>query len=117
VKVFEMSRGRKRSKSKIDKKMSAKFSLDKLISIIKQPQEHDERIIRSASSHYVKISMRNRMPLSTDAKLLICKKCSAPRRYGLNTRVRISAGQKITTCLECGDVRRFGGGPKSHRHQ
>ena len=112
-----MGRGRKRSKSKIDKKVNAKYSLDKLIGIIKQPQKNDARIIRSASAHYVKISMRNRMPLSGDAKLLICKKCSAPRRYGLNTRVRITAGQKITTCLECGDIHRLGGGPKSHRHQ
>jgi RNase P subunit RPR2 len=110
-----MGRGRTRSKSKIDKKMNAKFSLDKLLLIIKHPEQHDDRLIRSASSHYVKISRRNRMPLNAEAKLLICKKCTAPRLYGSNTRVRISNGQKIITCLECADIRRFGGGPKSHR--
>jgi RNase P subunit RPR2 len=112
-----MGRGRNRSKSKVDKKMSAKFSLNKLMLIIKHPKEHDERLIRSASSHYVKISRRNRMPLSVEAKLLICKKCATPRLYGVNTRVRISNGQKIITCLECADIRRLGGGPKSHRRQ
>jgi ribonuclease P protein subunit RPR2 len=112
-----MGRGRNRSKSKLDKKVSAQYSLDKLLIILKQPQQYDERIVRSAASHYVKISRRNRMPLSAEAKLLICKKCTAPRLYGSNTRVRISSGQKITTCLECGDIRRIGGGPKSHRHQ
>ena len=110
-----MGRGRNRSKSKIDKKMNAKFSLDKLLLIIKHPEQHDDRLIRSASSHYVKISRRNRMPLNAEAKLLICKKCAAPRLYGSNTRVRISNGQKIITCLECADIRRLGGGPKSHR--
>ena len=112
-----MGRGRNRSKSKNDKKMNAQYSLDKLISILQQPHNHDEILVRSASSHYVKISRRNRMALSAEAKLLICKKCTAPRLYGSNTRVRISKGQKITTCLECGDIRRTGGGPKSHRHQ
>jgi ribonuclease P protein subunit RPR2 len=117
MKVFEMGRGRNRSKSKMDKKMSVQYSLDKLIAILQNPQHCDEILVRSASSHYVKISRRNRMPLSAEAKLLICKKCTAPRLYGSNTRVRISKGQKITTCLECGDIRRTGGGPKSHRHQ
>lgn len=112
-----MARGRGRSKSKIDKKANAQFSLDKLMAIIKQPPLENSKLLNSATSHYVKISRRNRMPLSAEAKLLICKKCVSPRIYGVNTRVRIVGGQRITTCLQCGNIHRLGAGPKAHRHQ
>ncbi|MFL2949086.1 MAG: hypothetical protein ACJZ40_01715 [Candidatus Poseidoniaceae archaeon] len=88
---------------------------NKLISLLQAPHASDERVVRQAAQHLVKLSRRQRLPIPADARHLFCRKCRAPHRFGINARARVKHGQRIITCLECSHVRRFGGGPKSHR--
>ncbi len=109
------SRNKRRIGGKIDRREIARSSQMRLINILENPSQFDEKIVRSSAQHLVKISQRHRLPIPSKARHLFCRRCLVPYRYGENVRIRILAGQRVVTCLECSSIRRYGGGPKHHR--
>lgn len=111
------SNRRGRQKKGQQRRAQAQESQERLIGILENTTDPNERLLRSSARHLIKISRRHRLPVPSEARHLVCRKCHAPHRFGENARVRIKHGQRIITCLECSSVRRFGGGPKSHRRR
>lgn len=109
------SRGKRRSKGKIDRREFARSSQVRLLNILENPSQHHPDVIQSCVLHLVKISQRHRIPIPLRARHLFCRSCFSAYRYGENVRVRILAGQRTVTCMKCSSIRRYGGGPKSHR--
>ena len=84
--------------------------------VLKTPRDHPSMVLDAAAVHLVKTSRRHRLPIPSEGKETVCRKCWAHHVHSSRFRVRIKHGQRIKTCLKCGSVRRFGGGPKHHRH-
>ncbi len=79
---------------------------NRLISILEEFPEN-QVLAKSSAKQLLAVSKKNRLPLPTRAKLLLCRKCSLPFSNGENMRIRLRNGVKIVTCLSCDNTRRY----------
>ncbi len=77
-----------------------------LISILENFPDN-QILAESSAKQLLAVSKKNRIPLPTRAKLLLCRKCSLPFANGDNVRIRLRNGVKIVTCLSCNTTRRY----------
>lgn len=54
-----------------------------------------------------KISLRYKVPLTKQQKLLFCKNCGAYLHPGITSRVRVSRGKVVVVCLNCKKISRY----------
>ncbi len=79
---------------------------NRLISILENFPDN-QVLSKSSARQLLAVSKKNRLPLPTKAKLLLCRKCSLPFSNGKNVRIRLRNGVKIVTCLSCDNTRRY----------
>ncbi|MFW6282606.1 MAG: ribonuclease P protein component 4 [Minisyncoccales bacterium] len=54
-----------------------------------------------------KISLRYKVPLTKQQKMLFCKKCGAYLHPNITSRVRVSRGKIVILCLKCKNISRY----------
>lgn len=110
-----VSTKKRRRKGKVNRKLAAQESQERLVKILLGSARSDVYLMESSVRHIAKLSRRHRLAVPQTVRHLYCRNCLQPFRHGVNVRTRIHAGQRVVTCLSCKSVRRFGGGPKFHR--
>ena len=102
--VEQMSR-RRRLKDK--RRQHALQSRDQLLSMLQDAENHPVEHRKRYARHLFKISRRHRLRLTSEAKEVVCRKCSSLLVQGSTARVRLRNGLKIYTCFSCGHIRRI----------
>ncbi len=98
--------GTRSNRMKKSRVLTAIEHQNRLISILESFPEN-QLLSNSSAKQLLAVSKKNRIPLPTRAKLLICRKCSLPFSHGDNVRIRLRKGVKIVTCLSCDNTRRY----------
>ena len=102
-----------RAKAKSQRRGNAKLAQEHLSSVILN-SSIPMIARRNAAKHLVKASSRNRLPIPSETRHIICKACKELLIPGISSRVRIRWAENYHM-FNCGEIRRFGGGPKYHR--
>ena len=96
----------RRSRIKKSRKQRAVSAQSYLRTILDNPKDKSEMLLKSASKQLWKISTRHRIGLPNDLKYRFCRTCKNLLYLGVNSRIRIRNKVRCITCNECGTIKR-----------
>ncbi|MBP66332.1 MAG: hypothetical protein CMA67_03645 [Euryarchaeota archaeon] len=103
--MYRMQSRHQRRKNR--RRQHAMQSQNRLLSLIGDVQHHPQNHRETWAKHVYKISRKNRIRFTKEAKRLVCRSCAALLIHGTTSRIRLRNGVKIVHCMKCQSTRRI----------